>query len=131
MTVEVWKKVQAKMLPTPAKFHYLFNMRELSRVFQGVVLAVRARFSKEVDASMPFGGKVETPQGYLVGLWRHECERVFCDKLTTMEDKNWTTSLITNQIKENFGDEVYKQTLEPLLFVDFLREPVMDEDTGE
>jgi dynein heavy chain len=30
ITIGVWNKVQAKMLPTPAKFHYLFNMRELS-----------------------------------------------------------------------------------------------------
>ena len=32
MTVNLWNKVSAKMLPTPAKFHYLFNMRELSKV---------------------------------------------------------------------------------------------------
>lgn len=43
MTVTLWNKTQAKMLPTPAKFHYLFNMRELSKVFQGVMLAVRDR----------------------------------------------------------------------------------------
>ncbi len=32
LTITLWNKVQAKMLPTPAKFHYLFNMRELSKV---------------------------------------------------------------------------------------------------
>jgi len=131
MTVEVWKKVQLKMLPTPAKFHYLFNMRELSRVFQGVMLAVRDRFKKDAPEEPPFGSKVESAQGYLVGLWKHECERVFCDKLTTNEDKIWTVNLINSQMKDNFGDEMYKTVSEPLFFVDFLREPEMDDDTGE
>lgn len=43
MTITLWNKIQAKMLPTPAKFHYLFNMRELSKVFQGIILATRDR----------------------------------------------------------------------------------------
>lgn len=44
MTLSLWNKIQAKMLPTPTKFHYLFNMRELSKVFQGLILASRDRY---------------------------------------------------------------------------------------
>ena len=36
-TVTLWSRVAARMLPTPAKFHYLFNMRELSKVALGLV----------------------------------------------------------------------------------------------
>jgi len=130
ITIDLWNKVQTKMLPTPAKFHYLFNMRELSKVFQGLVLAERDRF-KLGATHKPYGGGVTSPEGYLVALWRHECERVFVDKLTTYEDKNWTDELIQTIIKETFGADISAQTTDRLYFVDFLREPEFDPDTGE
>ena len=130
ITIDLWNKVQTKMLPTPAKFHYLFNMRELSKVFQGLILAERDRFKNGVQHP-PFGGNVKSPEGYLVALWRHECERVFVDKLTSYDDKNWTDSLIQKIIGETFGEKITKEVEERVYFVDFLRPPVIDEQTGD
>lgn len=33
-TIEVYNTIRAELLPTPAKSHYLYNMRDLSKLFQ-------------------------------------------------------------------------------------------------
>ena len=50
-----------------------FTLRELSRVFQGILRTPRVSI---------------TDSKTLIQLWRHENERVFADKLTTLIDKN-------------------------------------------
>ena len=52
----------------------------------------------------PYGGSVSTPDGYLLALWQHECQRVFADKMISLEDKAWISSAIS---------EVSKYALQP------------------
>jgi dynein heavy chain, axonemal len=96
------------MLPTPAKFHYLFNMRELSKIFQGIILATRDRFNKTARTD-DYGGNVSSPAGYLLALWLHECRRVFCDKLTSHDDKEWVDTTIFKLMNESCPADVVTQ----------------------
>ena len=37
-SVQIYEKVGKDLLPTPARSHYTFNLRDISRVFQGTPL---------------------------------------------------------------------------------------------
>eukprot|EP01040_Poterioochromonas_malhamensis_P005875 gene5875-6317_t len=104
ITLRLFTFIIDKMPPTPSKFHYIFNLRDLSRVYEGLCNAVPDVLS--------------SAQG-LVRLWKNECDRVFCDRLTTVEDQQIYKKEITAIIKENFNDALQFATQEPSLFGDF------------
>ena len=109
--VEVWDWCKRSMLPTPAKFHYVFNLRDLGRIYQGIMRTPVSFFTN---------GRV------LVNLWRHECDRVFGDRLATELDKSKYTAAVNDIQASVFGHAMVSQAEN--MFVDFLHMDDMDDD---
>ncbi|XP_012885023.1 PREDICTED: dynein heavy chain 8, axonemal [Dipodomys ordii] len=110
----LWQWTKVKMLPTPSKFHYIFNLRDLSRIWQGM-LTIRA---DECDSL-----------AILLSLFKHECNRVIADRFITPEDEYWFNTQLVRAIEETVGSEVVSYIHPEPYFVDFLRD--MPEPTGE
>jgi dynein heavy chain len=36
-TITIYDKISSELLPTPLRSHYLFNLRDVSKVFQGIL----------------------------------------------------------------------------------------------
>lgn len=73
------------------------------------------------------------PEVFLVGLWMHECERVFVDKMTNNKDKDQVLGYIKDislevysSLESEIIDKYSKDKL--FLFCDFLREDIKNED---
>ena len=102
--LKLYNVIVEKMPPTPSKFHYIFNLRDLSRVYEGLCNA---------------SSDVITSQNHFIRLWRNECDRVFCDRLTTSEDQQSYLTQITAIIKDAYPTSVEYAMEDPSLFGDF------------
>ncbi|GFO07645.1 dynein heavy chain 10, axonemal [Plakobranchus ocellatus] len=105
MTITLYWMLVKDLPPTPSKFHYIFNLRDLSRIYNGLCLSTPDRFST-VDQ--------------FLRLWRNECLRVICDRLITEEDKLLVQDFIGNLLRENFANSDLEMIVRnPSLFGDF------------
>ncbi|ORZ33974.1 dynein heavy chain and region D6 of dynein motor-domain-containing protein [Catenaria anguillulae PL171] len=84
-TIDVYHTVVAQFLPTPTKMHYLFNLRDISRVFQGLLRCHKDYYDSK-DA--------------LIKLWVHEVFRVFHDRLIDQTDKDQFIKILDDKLAE-------------------------------
>ncbi|XP_061138372.1 dynein axonemal heavy chain 2 [Syngnathus typhle] len=114
-TLELYYSVTSRFLPTPAKTHYLFNLRDISKVFQGLL-----RSHPEFHDS----------RNSMVRLWIHECFRVFSDRLIDRSDMDTFITLLGEKMGSIF-DLVFHNICpdkQPPVFGDFLTDSGVYED---
>jgi dynein heavy chain len=128
-TIAIWDAVKRRLLPTPTKFHYTFNIRELARVFQGICNVAEKPEFKVIESCSNVKEKMR-PELFLIGLWRHECDRTFIDKLISNADKKTFSDMLDRVTKEKFRESLGfddEQLMTNMLFADFQREDKYDE----
>ncbi|KAI5945034.1 Dynein heavy chain 10, axonemal [Manis javanica] len=112
-TLALYKNIVQDLPPTPSKFHYIFNLRDLSRVFNGLVLTNPERFQTVTQ---------------MVRVWRNECLRVFHDRLINETDKQLVQDHMGALVAEHFNDNMELVMRDPILFGDF-RMALQEEET--
>ena len=128
-TIQLWDNTSSKLLPTPTKFHYVFTIRELARVFGG--MARVAQGDKKVINSCMNLKEVKDPRLFMIGLWRHECQRTFVDKLINNADKKTFEDILDKVTREKFKELYHfeeSEVLTQMQFADFMREDIVNED---
>lgn len=115
MTLGLYKIMILELPPTPSKFHYIFNMRDLSRITAGMCKA---------------DPKFFTQQHHIVRMWRNEFTRVMCDRLINVDDQTLMRNHLVKQLAKYFPpktvvtpeddvDIVEYAMRDPLLFGDY------------
>ncbi|XP_073447159.1 dynein axonemal heavy chain 3 isoform X1 [Aquarana catesbeiana] len=94
-TMAIYKTAVEKFLPTPSKSHYVFNLRDFSRVVRGVLLCPHTHLQDNDK---------------LIRLWIHEVYRVFYDRLIDPEDRQ----MFFNMVKETTSN-CFKQSVDKVL----------------
>lgn len=102
ITISFFSSILRTKLPSPSKFHYLFSIRDLARVYEGLC---------------DFSPCESNPETSLIRMWRNEMHRVFFDRLTT-SDFIITEQEFSDDIKCTFKDCSARVLEDPMLFAE-------------
>ena len=104
VTLALYDHILEKLPPTPSRFHYIFNLRDLSRIYEGLLCARKEQF--ETGASF-------------VRLWRNEALRILHDRLISAEDKEVVVEKLAELVRETYELDAAAVLADPILFGDY------------
>jgi dynein heavy chain len=105
-SINIFENCCVELLPTPAKSHYQFNLRDIWKVFQGICSVNAKKVADPVSVTKCFC---------------HENLRVFGDRLTNEVDREWMKKQLDDSLTKSFGfnpETVFDRSR--LIFGDFL-----------
>jgi dynein heavy chain len=86
-SVEIYFSVLNELKPIPAKAHYTFNLRDVSKIVQGVLMMRPNQIPNKETLAM---------------LWAHEALRVFSDRLIDDDDRKYFGGMVVDSLKVQF-----------------------------
>lgn len=95
-TMEIYEQATEGLRPTPAKSHYIFNLRDISRVIQGCALLRKESAENKKTFTR---------------LWVHEIMRVFYDRLVDEADRTWFFGVLKKSTRD-FMKETFETALD-------------------
>ncbi|XP_057662093.1 dynein axonemal heavy chain 7 isoform X2 [Diorhabda carinulata] len=88
-SLDMFTAAQENLRPTPSKSHYIFNLRDFSRLIQGcAMLKKESADDKKIFAK----------------IWVHEILRIFYDRLIEDKDRIWVYEKVRQSAKDSFRE---------------------------
>jgi len=108
-TLSLHSEVERNFRKTAANFHYEFNVRHLTNVFQGLLTAKQEA--------------IKEPDNF-IKLWVHEAERIYGDRLVNsahlVQFRQMTAELLSKSFSKFNLKKYFGATPEPLIFANFV-----------
>ncbi|KAM3184981.1 hypothetical protein ACTXT7_007293 [Hymenolepis weldensis] len=103
--VFIHHKITSSFLPTATCFHYIFNLRDLANIFQGMLFSEAEIFTTDLT---------------ILRLYRHEALRVYADRMITKDDIRQATNIINKGIGATFAEvDLEELSAEPNILCHF------------